>query len=108
MNAGRLDTHLEHASLLPRGLVAHARHLAALNQALQQWLAPQDAWAEQVRIANYRAPQVTLIIGSAAIATPLRYRQQDLLDWLGEQTGQRFSRLEISIRALPGQHRVRV
>lgn len=108
MNATRLGTHLENATLLPRGLVAHARHLAELNLALKEWLAPQGAWTRQVSLANYRAPQATLIVSNAAVATPLRYRQQDILAWLGEQTGERFTRLEINVRALPGQREGRV
>lgn len=108
MNASRLDTHLENATLLPRGLVAHARHLAELNLALREWLAPQGAWTRQVSLANHRAPQATLIVSNAAVATPLRYRQHDILAWLGEQTGERFTRLEINVRALPGQREGRV
>lgn len=99
MNAGRLDTHLEHA--LPQDLMAHARHLIELNRALKRWLEPSGPWTHQVSLANFRAPTATLIIASAATATPLRYRQQEILAWLGEQTGERFTRLEISIRDLP-------
>ncbi len=99
MTAGRLDTHLEHSALLPRGLVAHARQLIELNRALQLWLTPWGAWAKQVSLANFQAPGATLIVHSAAVATPLRYRQHEILAWLGEQTGERFSRLEINIRA---------
>ena len=108
MTAGRLDTHLEHAAGLPAGLVAHARQLIALNHALQNWLAPQGAWAQHISLANFRAPRATLIVSSAAAATPLRYCQQDILTWLGEQTGERFSQLEINVRALPRQLKGRV
>lgn len=83
--------------------MAHARHLIELNRILKDWLNPWGAWAQQVSIANFRAPVVTLIVGSAASATPLRYRQQEILAWLGEQTGERFTRLEINIRDRPGQ-----
>jgi len=103
VNAGRLDTHLEHSVALPQGLVAHARQLIQLNQALKGWMAPWGAWSQQVSLANYRAPGATLIVSSAAMATPLRYRQQEILTWLGEQTGERFTRLEINIRAQPGK-----
>jgi len=104
VNAGRLDKHLEHSASLPQGLLAHARRLVALNQAMQAWLAPQGPWAQQVSLANFRAPHVTLIAPSPAVATRLRYCQQEVFLWLNEQTGERFSRLEISIRALPGQY----
>lgn len=108
MNASRLDTHLNHSASLPQGLIAHARQLIELNRALKDWLAPQSAGAQQVKLANFRAPGATLIVSSAALATPLRYRQQEILAWLGEQTGERFTRLQINIRALPGQHERRV
>jgi len=88
--------------------VAHARQLLELNLALKGWFAPWGAWAQQVSLANFRAPCVTLIAPSAAAATPLRYRQQEILAWLGEQTGERFTRLEINIRAQPGQRGDRV
>lgn len=105
MNAGRLDTQLKHSAALPQGLIAHARQLIELNLALQQWLQPWGALAPQIALANYRAPSATLIVSSAAAATPLRYRQQELLAWLGEQTGERFTRLEINIRGQPGRQR---
>lgn len=102
MTAGRLDGYLEHAARLPAGLVAHARAVLALDQALKAWLAPQGPWARQVTLANFRPPHATLIVSSAAAATPLRYQRQQVLDWLGAQTGQRFETLDISIRARPG------
>ena len=102
MTTGRLDSHLEHAAGLPAGLVAHARLLITLNRALQNWLAPRGAWTKQISLANFRPPRATLIVSSAAAATPLRYCQQDILAWLGEQTGERFSQLEINVRTLPG------
>lgn len=103
MKAGRLDTHLEHSALLPQGLLAHARRLVELNTALQHWLLPQSSSRPQVSLANFRAPHATLIVSNAAAATPLRYRQQEILAWLEAQTGERFTRLEINIRALPEQ-----
>ena len=103
MNAGRLDMHLEHSASLPRGLVAHARQLIELNRALKSWLAPWGAWTQHISLANFRSPSATLFVATAAVATPLRYRQQEILAWLGEQTGERFTRLEVSVRALPGQ-----
>ena len=103
MSAKPLGTHLLHSSALPDGLIAHARRLAELDQALALWLAPRGAWARQVKLANVRAPLVTLIVGSAAAATPLRYCQQDILSWLCGQTGERFCRVQINVQALPGQ-----
>jgi len=99
----RLDAHLDHMPSLAPGLMAHARHLAALNTALRAWLAPQGAWAGQVTLANHRGARATLIVPSAATATLLRYRQGEILAWLGRETGDRFTRMDISIRALPGQ-----
>jgi len=98
VTAGRLDTHLEHSALLPRGLVAHARQLIDLNRALKLWLTPWGPWAQHISLANFQAPGATLILHSAAAATPLRYRQHEILAWLSEQTGERFTRLEISVR----------
>lgn len=103
MNADRLATHLEHAASLPQGLVAHARQLIELNRVLKDWLAPWGPWAQTISLANFEAPGMTLIVASAAAATPLRYRQHEILAWLGEQTGDRFTRLEINVRAQPGQ-----
>jgi len=103
LSAGRLDTHLKQSSALPRDLLARATRLAELNQALAAWLAPRGPWARQVSLANIRAPQVTLIVGNATAATPLRYCQQDILSWLSEQAGERLSRLQINVQALPGR-----
>ena len=103
MTAKSLGTHLEHAASLPQGLMAHARQLIELNRALKDWLTPWGPWAQHLSLANIRPPVATLIVRSAAAASPLRYRQQELLDWLGEQTGERLTRLEISVQALSGQ-----
>ncbi len=87
--------------------MAHARKLIELNAALHSWLVTPSTTdsnqAPQLRLANYRAPQATLIVSNAAVATLLRYRQHEILAWLEAQTGERFTRLEINIRALPGQ-----
>ncbi len=78
--------------------MAHARQLLELNRALKDWLDPWGPWAQQLSLANIRPPVATLFVRNAAAATPLRYRQQEVLDWLGEQTGERFTRLEISVQ----------
>jgi hypothetical protein len=101
MAAGRLDLHLQQARGLPQGLLERATRLAELNQALAQWLSPRGSWAAQVALANIRAPQVTLIVRTVAVATPLRYCQQDILRWFSEHTGEQITRLHISIQAMP-------
>lgn len=103
MTAKRLGITLEHASSLPQGLIAHARQLIELNHALKDRLATWGPWTQHLSLANLRPPVATLLVRNAAAATPLRYRQQELLDWLNEQTGERLTRLEITIQVPASQ-----
>ena len=83
--------------------MAHARQLIELNHALKDRLTTWGPWAQHLSLANFRPPVATLLVRNAAAATPLRYRQQELLDWLSDHTGEHLTRLEITIQATPKQ-----
>ncbi len=102
MTTSRLDENLLRPGALPEGLMARALTLGALGQSFVDWLAPQGAWAKQVRLAQMDHRTVTLTAASAATATRLRFAEPQIVDWFAKQTGKPICSMKVSVRAASG------
>jgi hypothetical protein len=99
-NEGRsLQQWLSHQPAAVNDLLSRAQRLAQMNQALRQWTG--EEWLAQIRVANVRSGTLVLYSSSAAALVPLRYRTQELLDWLNQRFGLACTRLEVKVRPLP-------
>ena len=79
-----------------RDLIERAERLAALDDALRQWT--QEPWFQSIRLANIRGDTVVLFASNAAALVPLRYRQQELLNFLRDSLKLSCTRLETKVR----------
>lgn len=95
MTGERLDAHL---SALQGGLMARANRLANLDRAFHLWAMHLGPWARHVHVANVEGERVALYSASAAALTPLRYRQQEVLDWFRAQTGLDLRQIKVSVQ----------
>ncbi|MDE2149629.1 MAG: hypothetical protein KGJ55_07340 [Gammaproteobacteria bacterium] len=77
-------------------LLAHVERLNACQRELARWLAT-DAGTPSPRLLTTRGTTAVLQVGSAAAATVLRYRREELLAFLRSRLGIDAERLEIRI-----------
>jgi hypothetical protein len=103
------DPALLHSRLLQQTgdvetLLHRVRRIEALDRAVHQW--SSDPWLSAIRVANVRGDTLVVFSESAAAATTMRFRREDLLDYLRQRHGIELSRLETKVR--PGSTRRRV
>lgn len=77
-------------------LLQRVRRIEALDHVLHQWSG--ESWLSAIRVANLRGDTLVVFSDSAASATMLRYRREDLLTYLRGQHGLAISRLETKVR----------
>lgn len=85
-------------------LLQRVRRIETLDRVLHQWTT--DPWLAAIRVANLRGDTLVVFADTAAAATMLRYRREDLLAYLRRQHGPEIGRLEVKVR--PGSARGRV
>jgi len=78
-------------------LLARADRLLRIESALREWLA-DPRLARSLRIANERDGRLVVYAASAAAATLLRYRQQELIQFLRLKLGLDATSIEVKIR----------
>lgn len=80
-------------------LLQRVRRIEALDRALHLWTG--EPWLAAIRVANLRGDTLVVFADSASAATALRYRRDDLLDYLRQRHGLAVSRIEAKVRPGP-------
>lgn len=90
-----------------RRLLSRADHLLHIESALREWAA-DTRLARSLRIANERDGRLVIYADSAAAATTLRYRQQELIQFLRHKLSLNATSIEVKIRppAVGGDSRI--
>ncbi len=92
----RLGAHLIHPDSPVQGLLTQARRLEAIQKRLRDWA--REPLASSLRIANEREGTVVIYVDSAAAHTQLRYRRQEMLQFLRDGLDNPSLNLEIKMR----------
>ncbi|THD02055.1 hypothetical protein B1810_16325 [Panacagrimonas perspica] len=85
-------------------LLQRVQRIETLDRAVHQWIV--EPWLSAIRVANLRGDTLVVFSESAAAATMLRYRRDDLMSYLRQRHGLVVSRIETKVR--PGAARRRV
>ena len=76
-------------------LMARASHLAAIQTAIRDWAG--EPLASSLTIANERDGILVVYAASAAALTQVRYKQQELIQFLRERLVSASTKLEVKI-----------
>lgn len=87
---------LNDAAFPTRGLWAHAGRLTQIQSALHEWAG--EPLAHSLSVANERDGLLIVYAESAAALTQVRYRQQELIQFLLQRVNLRAIKLEVKIR----------
>lgn len=85
-------------------LLQHVQRIETLDRAVHQWMV--EPWLSAIRVANLRGDTLVVFSESAAAATMLRYRREDLMTYLHERHGLVIRRIETKVRPGPVRRRV--
>ena len=91
--ARELGAFLEKPGSSTRTLLARAQRLADIESAMREWAGKPLALS--LSIANLREGTLVIYTTSAAALTQVRYRQQELIQFLRERLGLDLHKLEI-------------
>ena len=91
--ARELGAFLEKPGSSTRTLLARARRLAEIETALREWAGKPLALS--LSVANMRDGTLVIYTTSAAALTHIRYRQQELIQFLHGRFGLDLHKLEI-------------
>jgi hypothetical protein len=95
--ARTLGACLNDAGSAARSLLARADRLLQIESALREW-AEDARLARSLRIANERGGRLLVYADSAAAATTLRYRRQELIQFLRQKLGLNATAIDVKIR----------
>jgi hypothetical protein len=85
-------------------LLQRVQRIETLDRAVHQWIV--EPWLSAIRVANLRGDTLVVFSESAAAATMLRYRRDDLMSFLKQRHGLVVTRIEAKVRPGPVRRRV--
>lgn len=92
----RLGAHLALSDSPVQRLLLQADRLAVIQTMIRDWA--REPLASHLAVANEREDLIVLHVVSAPAHTQLRYRKQELLQFLQSRLGKPALRLEIRVR----------